>query len=137
MNNQKIIFLRGLPASGKSTFARQYCIDNPEFIRINKDDIREELGNPPFSRKFEDNVLELQRSRGLEILKNGKSLIVDDTNFSKTHEKFWRLITEELKIEFKIKEFNADLEECIRRDSLRINSVGKNVIENMYNKYIK
>lgn len=64
---QTILFLKGLPASGKSTFAKKYCIDNPEFKRLNKDDIREELGNLPFSKGFESQVLSLQRERGYII----------------------------------------------------------------------
>ena len=37
---QEILFLRGLPASGKTSFALQHIENNPNYKRINKDDIR-------------------------------------------------------------------------------------------------
>lgn len=92
---QTILFLKGLPASGKSTFAKKYCIDNPEFKRLNKDDIREELGNLPFSKGFESQVLSLQRERGLYYLDHGFSIIIDDTNLHPKHYNYWSTIASE------------------------------------------
>lgn len=135
--SQKIIFCKGLPASGKSTWAKQYCIDCPNFKRVNKDDIRDSYGNPPFSRKFEDFVLKTERELGEHWLKNGYSLIVDDTNFAPYHWEFWQqyAISNGIKIETMI--FNTPVEECIQRDSQREKSVGKLVIIGMYKKYIE
>lgn len=134
---QTIIFCKGLPGSGKSTWAKQYCIDNPSFVRINKDDIRELIGNPKFSRAVEDLVVDIQRRLGLAILHTDKSLIVDDTNFSKTHEQYWRHISNIRHISFDVKFFDTPVEQCIQRDSSRLKSVGKDVILSMYKKYIK
>jgi len=39
----KILFLSGLPGSGKSTYAYAYVKQNPNTVRINKDDIRDIL----------------------------------------------------------------------------------------------
>ena len=37
----KLIITRGLPASGKSTWAKQWVLEDPEHrVRINQDDIR-------------------------------------------------------------------------------------------------
>ena len=135
--NQQIIFYKGLPASGKSTEAKQYCKNHPEFIRINKDDIRDLLGAPVFSHKFEDAVLDIQRRMGLAILDTGKSLIIDDTNFAPKHEQYWGIISSTKGIPMDIINFDVPVEECIRRDSEREKSVGKAVIMDMYEKYIK
>jgi predicted kinase len=134
--NQKIIFLRGLPGSGKSTWAKQYCLDNPDFVRINKDDIRILLGNFPFSNKFENQVLAFQRQVGCTILSLGKSIIVDDTNFAEKHWQYWSEISESMGISVEIKFFDTPLWECIERDLNREYSVGKSVICSMYNKYL-
>lgn len=134
---QTIIFLRGLPASGKSTWAKQYCLENPNFIRINKDDLRILLGNQPFSYEFENVVLNIQRYIGTSILKFGKSIIVDDTNFSPKHHDFWKNFADNEGFEFVLKTFDTPVEECIDRDSKRPESVGKGVILNMYEKYLK
>lgn len=41
----KLIITRGLPASGKSTWARQWVLEDPKHrVRINQDDIRLMLG---------------------------------------------------------------------------------------------
>ena len=41
----KLIICRGLPASGKSTWAKQWVLEDPEHrVRINQDDIRLMLG---------------------------------------------------------------------------------------------
>lgn len=89
---QKIIFLKGLPGSGKSTWAKQYCKDNQEFRRFNKDDIREEFGNPKFSNSFEK-VLLLEKVRAISSLIEGYSIIIDDTNFHEKHKKYWMKIS--------------------------------------------
>lgn len=133
---QKIILCKGLPASGKTTWAKEYCINHPEFVRVNKDDIRELIGNPKFSRDIEDLVLDIEHRLGLAILFSGKSLIVDDTNFSPSHEKYWTHISKIKHILFKVVEFNTPVEECIQRDIEREKSVGKDVILSMYKKYI-
>ena len=42
---KKIIVLQGIPASGKSTWARQWVSEDPEHrVRFNRDDIRNMLG---------------------------------------------------------------------------------------------
>lgn len=134
---KEIIFLQGLPASGKSTWSKQFCIDNPQYIRLNKDDIREELGNPPFSYSFEKIVLEKQRQAGNMWIKQGFSLVIDDTNFAEKHRNYWEKIASDNHYKFTVKTFNTPVDECITRDSLREKSVGKDVILGMYNKYLK
>lgn len=133
----KIIFLKGLPASGKSTWAKQYEIENLFVVRLNKDDIREELGNPTWSQAFENKVLELQRQRGIYALTNGMSIIIDDTNFAKKHHIFWLEMAEKLGCEFEEKFFDTPLEECIKRDSGREKPVGETIIRTMYNQHLR
>lgn len=132
-----MLFLKGLPGSGKSTFAINYCTLYTSFERLNKDDIRLELGNPGWSEEFEKKVLALQRSRGLKALQEGKSLIIDDTNFAEKHKNFWKNLSNSMGVEFEEKFFDTPLEECILRDSKREKPVGEVVIKGMYNKYIK
>lgn len=133
---QRIILLKGLPASGKSTWAKEYCRLDSNYIRINKDDIRELLGTPVFSHEFENAVLDIERQMGLTILMTGKSLIVDDTNFHPKHEKYWANIADSKSIRLDVRQFNVPVEECIERDSEREKPVGKDVILQMYKKYI-
>lgn len=133
---QKIIFLKGIPGSGKTTWAKQYIIENSSVERINKDDIREEFGNPPWSSSFEKMILEEERKRGLNILEKGFSLIVDDTNFHSKHYLYWENIAKKYGYELEEKVFDTPLEECIERDSKRQKSVGESVIRKMYKSYV-
>lgn len=135
--NQKIIFCKGLPASGKSSWSKSYIIEHSEFIRLNKDDIREFFGNPPFSSSFEKSVLNVQKTLGETAVKLGKSLIIDDTNFAEKHYMYWSSLARDNSYEFEIKFFDVPVEECIRRDKEREKSVGEMVIRSMYNKYLK
>ena len=133
---QKIILCKGLPASGKSTWSKAYCCTHPNYVRINKDDLRDLLGSPVFDRKFEDQVLDIQRRMGLAILHTGKSLIVDDTNFAPKHQQYWSEIAKSRGITLDVINFDTPVEECIERDSKREQPVGKAVIMDMYEKYI-
>lgn len=129
---QKIIFLRGLPASGKTSFALKHIENNSEFKRINKDDIRAKY-NEPWSKEFEKRVLEEERKKGIEYLEEGYSLIVDDTNFNDDHYNYWSSKGKLYNIPIEVKEFNVNVEECIKRDSLREKPVGEKVIRRMNN----
>ena len=135
--NREVIFLKGLPASGKSTWAKQFCIDNPNYIRLNKDDIREELGNPAWSKQFENIVLEKQREAGKLWISMNKSLIIDDTNFAKIHHDFWLKIASDNGYDFTVKTFDADVNTCVERDKNREKPVGEGVIRGMYKRYLK
>lgn len=134
--NQKILLLKGLPGSGKTEYAKQYCLNNPEFVRINKDDIRILLGNLPYSREVEKEVLRIERDLGLTILKLGKSIIVDDTNFATYHTSYWKNVAES-GFEFLSETIDTPVEVCIQRDLSREKSVGKQVILDMYERYVK
>lgn len=136
-SSQRIIFLYGLPGSGKTKFATQYCLDNPNTIRLNKDDIRKEFGNKPFSKSFEKEVLDVERLKGITELTKGFSIIIDDTNFHPKHKTFWQDITIKMNIDFEEIFIDTPLEECIKRDKERENSVGEKVIRGMFNRYLK
>lgn len=117
---QKIIFLRWLPWSGKSTWSRQYILDNPNTIRVNKDDIRMQLHNWVFSKSNEIIVLEYQMSLAATALAEGKSVIVDNTHLSGTHEQDYRQLANDMDVEFEIKSFlDVPLSVCLERNSKR------------------
>lgn len=141
----KLIFLKGLPASGKSTWAReQVDKGNGSVIRFNKDDMRAMIHNNKHSKGREAEILDLQWNMVQRSLIGGRDVIVDNTHFNPIHLKQAQSIIDELNRlfpnkQFKLEEifFDTPLEECIRRDATRPNSVGRKVIMQMYNKYLK
>lgn len=130
----KIIFLKGLPGSGKSKWAKEQCDENT--VRANKDDLRAMLGGD-FSKSKEKIILELRDRVICEALDSGKNVIVDDTNFHPKHEERIREIAGLFNAEVEIKMFDVPVEECIKRDQKRDKPVGKAVIMEMYRKYVK
>jgi len=130
------MFLRGLPASGKSTFAKDFVDRNPGWLRINKDDLRLMLHNSKWSKDNEKQVLLVRDSMIIGALSRGYSVIVDDTNFASQHITNIQLIAEDYKADFEVKDFDVSLEECLKRNSERMPRVPDRVILDMYNKYV-
>lgn len=133
----KLIICRGIPASGKSTWAKQWVLKDPEHrVRINQDDIRLMLGKywVPSREKL---VQHIQKESLIEALTKGYDVVIDNTNLNKkVLEEFDRLIKtfENYEIEFK-DFFDTPLSVCIERDKNRNLQVTEKVIKNFYNNY--
>jgi predicted kinase len=131
----KLLMLKGLPASGKSTHAKELAASG--WVRTNKDDLRAMLNDSNWSKSNEAAVLRLRDFIVLDALKRGKNVVVDDTNFAPIHEETLKKLAQDNKAGFEVKFFDTPLEECIKRDLKRPNSVGERVIKKMYNDYLK
>lgn len=129
--------LKGLPASGKSTYAKELVSKDHNWVRVNKDDLRAMMNNGEFSGKLEKQVIRTEREIAENALKLGKNVVIDDTNFNPTHEEYFRQLAKTYKAEFEINFFDTPLEVCIERDIKRPNGVGEAVIRKMYNQYLK
>src|SRR3990167_7392203 len=85
--NLNVIILRGLPASGKSTWAKEQLEKFPgKYKVINKDLLRLMLDNSKHSNEREKFVLKFRDAIMLQSLADGYSVIIDDTNFAPKHE---------------------------------------------------
>ena len=133
----KLIICRGLPASGKSTWAKQWVLEDPEHrVRINQDDIRLMLGKywVPSREKL---VQEIQFDAIIEALSREFDVVIDNTNLNnKVLDQFNRLIKtfEDYEIEYK-DFFDTPLSVCIERDKNRDVQVSEKIIRNFYNNY--
>ena len=133
----KLIITRGLPASGKSTWAKQWVLEDPEHrVRINQDDIRLMLGKywVPSREKL---VQEIQFNAIVEALSREFDVVIDNTNLNnKVLDQFNHLIKtfEDYEIEYK-DFFDTPLSVCIERDKNRDLQVTEKVIRSFYNNY--
>lgn len=133
----KLIICRGLPASGKSTWAKKWVLEDPEHrVRINQDDIRLMLGKywVPSREKL---VQEIQFDAVVEALSKEFDVVIDNTNLNKkVLDGFDRLIKtfENYEIEYK-DFFDTPLSVCIERDKNRDLQVTEKVIRSFYNNY--
>lgn len=134
---QKIIMLKGLPASGKSTWAKEKINENSNYIRINKDDIRESITGKWTSKK-EKIVISIRNSLIKTGISLGKNVIIDDTNLNPKHEQSLKTLAQELGVEFEVNDsfLKVPVEECVERDIKRDKSVGYKVIYKMYYDYL-
>lgn len=130
---QKVIMTRGLPASGKSTWARQFIKDNPGWKRINKDDLRAMIHDGVFTKENEATIVDARNALVRTFLSAGHSVIIDDTNIQDIHiKKVFHLVSCEFPdVQFEVMDFDTDRKECIHRDKFRDASVGAAVINKM------
>ena len=130
-----LYFLRGLPASGKTTWAKRKLATlnlggKIRAVRTNKDEIRARLRAKGVNS--ENKVIRRETELVTKALKAGLDVIIDNTHFKPIYEWQYRDLAKEYGHKFEIVSFtDVPLEECIRRDQERRNCVGGNVIRTM------
>lgn len=136
--SKKLTMCKGLPASGKSTWAKEEVRKHKnQKKRINKDDLRDMIDGGEWSNGNEKLIIQVRDMLVDKFLSAGKHVIVDDTNFHPSHEVNLRELAKKHNAHFEVKFFDVDLETCIERDLKRQRSVGERVIKRMYNQYLK
>jgi predicted kinase len=140
---KKILILRGLPASGKSTFAKQLLDENlGAWKRLNKDELRAMLDNSHHTSANEKFVERVRDMMLVEALKAGKHVVIDDTNLSDRPVERIRQVAQQytqesgIQVHTEVKEISTSLEECLERDAKREKRVGQEVIMRMYRTHI-
>lgn len=132
----RLIMTRGLPGSGKSTWARELCDREPgRWKLVDKDGLRKLLDNGRWSKHNEKFVLKIRDHIISEALADDINVIVHDTNFEPIHEQRLRELAKGH--QFNVKEFDVPIEECIKCDLQRLDSVGEKVIRGMWKKYLR
>ncbi len=136
--SQHCILLKGLPGSGKSTWARAQITKHPDrYKRVNRDDLRAMLDNGKWSRAREKHIrlIELQIARF--YLSYGFSVLIDDCNLSESAQSLWQDFARQTAVPLVVQDFtDVSLETCIARDLERQRSVGERVIRQMYRQFL-
>lgn len=130
--------LKGLPASGKSTYAKELV--SKGWKRVNKDDLRAMIDSSKWSKENEKNIIEARDLLVIQYLDSGFNVVVDDTNFADIHAETLAEIADNCDndVTFEVMFIDTPLIECIRRDALRGDkSVGDKVIMGMYTRYVE
>ena len=115
----KIILCRGIQGSGKTTWAKQWALEDPEHrVRFNNDDIRNMLGKYWVPSR-EDLVESLRSVFLLNSMSYGFDIVIDNMNLNPKELEY----------------YNGVLQDCIERDSKRPNPIGEEAIRKTYGKY--
>lgn len=134
--NKKLIICQGLPASGKSTWTKEFVKGKKDWVIVNRDSLRNMRGD--YWIPSQENLITTWEVFCIEsAIKAGYNIIIDATNFNPIVLHKWLEMADMYNLEVEIKTFDTSVEECISRDLLRENPVGAMVIRGMYNKYLK
>jgi predicted kinase len=136
MRTATLTITRGLPGSGKTTWAKA----QPGAVRVNRDDLRRMLHGGLLGVGWaETQVTVAQRAQVEALLRAGVSVICDDTNL---RAKVCRELGElglRCGANVVFRDFtDVSLEECLRRDATRPEDeqVGEDVIRGMCQRYL-
>lgn len=128
----QLIILRGLPGSGKTTWARDWCDNHPNAKRINKDDLR---------AMFDDGVYTFGNEQFINVAvealiaaahRAGKSVVIDDTNINPDHIRDFTELGQQLGYTVRVFDIETPMEVCIERDAQRPRPVGAARIREMH-----
>lgn len=140
-----LVLTRGLPASGKTTWARKWVKEDPNNrARVNRDDLRELMfGQPaPLPWEWETNISCAQNAAVRALLEVNVSVVVDDMHLREKYVTAWFKLAEELGVPTMLMDFtHVDVEVCITRDLNREldghRAVGATFIRDMHDRFIR
>ena len=138
----KLILTVGISASGKTTWVNNSRLYNT--VNINRDDIRFNIVQPgsnwktyKFNSGNESKVTQFELRLAESAVKTHENIIISNTNLNPKIRNFWKEYAKKNGYEFEIIEFPITLEEAIKRDRLRQNSVGEKVLYKQYQQWLE
>lgn len=123
--------MRGLPASGKTTKAKEIVETTGNTVRINKDLLREMLHFNKWSGVKEGMTREAARDLATYFLYQNINVVIDDTNLNEGTLQSWKDLAKSGNHKFQVVEIETPLSECLARDTVREKAVGHHVIIGM------
>ncbi|WP_020142354.1 AAA family ATPase [Terracoccus sp. 273MFTsu3.1] len=139
-----LIITRGLPGSGKTTFAKSLVQStNHPMQRVNRDDLREmRFGKTHgLTKEQEEQITTLAKAQVSGALKAGISVVIDDTNLNKMTVKQWQRMAFDHDADFRSVDFEIPVEKCIAWSMHRWYEGGRKVpedaIRKMHKRYFK
>lgn len=144
MNAQAYV-TRGIPASGKTTWAEQQILANPQqrLVNINRDDIRFDMycggvrdwALYKFNKANETEVTAVVYSQIKKAYDRGEHVIISDTNLNPVH--YGQLAQHLREVGFEVHDvwFHIEFEEALDRNTKRPNGVNFQTMARMYRQY--
>ena len=141
----KLIITRGLPGSGKTTWAREWvAADRLRRARVNRDTFRAMLHDGVFIKGdangagTEKVILAARDATISALLKLGLDVVCDDTNLPNRTVRDLRRLAAVAGADFEIRDMtDVPVEVCVERDAARERTVGREVIERQWLRFVK
>lgn len=141
----ELVICRGLPSSGKTTWAVHWLSGEPNTrSRVNRDDLRQSLfalNAGALTHEQENAVTEVHHATIRALLKNGRDVVCDDTNLRARTVRELLRIAQQVGASVQFKNFDTPPALCIERDRQRGDAggrlVGEAVIRSFADRYFK
>jgi predicted kinase len=126
----EVILTRGLPASGKSTWAKAWVSADPSSrVRVNRDDIRFQLYGSYWGEGVDENVVsKIEEAMVKAAVGAGKSVVIDATHLAARYVTRWRTFYPDLRVV----DFEEPIDLLVARDGARIAAGGRGVGEKVF-----
>lgn len=139
----KAIVTIGIPCSGKSTWAEEYC-KKTGALEINRDNIRmnlfdlERYNDYKFSKDKEDKVTDTHRNMINMAAMSGRDIVISDTNLNKKHRhELVDYLLDFMGFGVELKVFDIEFFDALKRNEKRTDKhIPRQVMYDMYRRYM-
>ena len=132
----KLIYLVGIPGSGKSYYAKTISKEFSSCVYLSSDELRKEFYGDENCQDNPGFIFDQMLKRTIFALKNGQNVIYDATNVGRKNRiNFLKSIPTNIECTKECHIVWATIETCIKRDSERERSVGEKVIWKMIKRF--
>lgn len=131
---------RGLPGSGKTTWAKTWVAEDPgQRARVNRDDLRAMLHDGVHIKgATEPRIIAARDAQITALLRAGVDVVCDDTNLPLRTVRDLVAIAQRAGADVSVQDFTGvPLDVCIERDAARTRTVGEQVIRDMHARFLR
>ena len=134
---RKLIICRGIPASGKTTWALEWLAQDPtKRARVNRDDIRWMVFNSGHGDNVDESIVTRIHNAALQqLMYEGRDIVVDNTNLYKSNVSYLKKVAREKGYVVEFRDFIVTYEEALQRDRGRARPVGDDIVFSFFKRY--
>lgn len=120
MRRQKLIILAGLPAVGKTKYAKEYIRQHPNTVIVSSDRVSEDMATLKIDTQDKRKIYEEMRYRVKKSLSYGKDVIVNATNLKiKYREPYIKIGKKFPNLDIEAHVIVGDLDDCAASDKVK------------------
>jgi predicted kinase len=130
-----IILLVGISGAGKSTWAKKFLQNNPQYIYLNADKMRLIMTGDESNQDKNYQVFQTLEHMTSYLMSLGNNLIIDNTNYNKKNRLIWNRLATAFNYNKEWVVFKTPLEQCILNNEKRARKVPIDVIKRQHENF--